>query len=72
MGVLWEGTLWKRKIKELMTLNWKVRVTHVYPKANKCSDVYTNLDSEGDSGATYLENPPSRMFVLLSDDCSGV
>jgi len=56
-----------------MTLNWKVRVTHVYRKANKCSDIYTNLDSEGDPGATYLENPPSRMFCfILSDDCSGV
>jgi hypothetical protein len=70
-GSIMGSTLMKR-IRSLLYGPWEIRIIHVFRKANRCTDILANMDSECLSGIEFFASPPSRVMQIVEDDVRGV
>jgi len=62
-----------KRIRQLLSLSWTVKITHTWREGNKSADWLANFSISMDSLDFHiLENPPSELQSLLFDDISGV
>jgi len=61
-----------KRIQQLLSLSWTVKITHTWREGNKSTDWLANFSISMDSLDFHiLENPPSEFQSLLFDDFSG-
>jgi ribonuclease HI len=57
-----------KKIRDLLKLNWEVRIRHIFREGNRCADVLANLGCNPDVVWTSYQEAPSDLLQILSDD----
>lgn len=61
-----------RRIKDLLKLDWSVRISHVYCETNRYVDVLANLGCEGYLHGELFDRPLGQVAQVLHDDARGV
>ncbi|PNY17996.1 ribonuclease H [Trifolium pratense] len=73
---LYEGSAkaWSiiRRIKQLLDLNWNVRISHTCREANRCADVLANMWCIAQHGLHVFDIPPPKVVSVLDNDLRGV
>lgn len=60
------------RIRQLLELDQRVNITHVYRKANMVADGLPALGCEATDGLHFVEHPPASLLQLLHSDYIGV
>ncbi|GAU36544.1 hypothetical protein TSUD_277500 [Trifolium subterraneum] len=66
------GWMLFKKIKQLLTLNWEVRIIHVYREANSCADIMAGQGCSLQGDEEIYSNPPTVVLQCVSNDARGV
>jgi ribonuclease HI len=61
-----------QKIRDLLKLNWEVRIRHIFREGNRCADALANMGCKQDVGWKTYQEAPSELFQVLADDFRGV
>ncbi|PNY06182.1 ribonuclease H [Trifolium pratense] len=65
------GRILLNRIRQLMNMDWNVRISHVYREANKVADAIAALGCTT-QGFSYFNTPPANLERLCLDDVMGV
>jgi hypothetical protein len=65
------GRILLNRIRQLMNMDWNVRISHIYREANKVADAIALLRCSI-QGFSYFETPPASLKRLCLDDVMGV
>lgn len=63
--------LLSKAVRQLLALDWVVKVTHAYKEANKLADWLAGEGRHMPLGSHILDSPPNGCLSLLLNDCSG-
>jgi hypothetical protein len=55
-------------IKDLLQLDWEVRISHSLREGNYSADFLAKLGSANDDKLTFWESPPAEMESILQAD----
>jgi ribonuclease HI len=61
-----------RRIRQLLVLDWEVRIQHSYREANKCADMLANIGCDSGGPLIYYESCPTPLSFLFAADLVGV
>jgi hypothetical protein len=61
-----------KKIRDLLKLNWEVRIRHIFWEGNRCADVLANLGCNPNVAWTSYQEAPPDLLQVLADDFRGV
>jgi ribonuclease HI len=66
------GCALMKRIRDLLTGSWDVKIMHVFREANRCADMLANKGSEGNHEIEFFDHPPSWGRQIVDDDFRGV
>jgi hypothetical protein len=66
------GCAFMKRIRDLLTGSWDVKIIHVSREANRCADMLANKGSEGNYEIEFFDHPPSWVRQIIDDDFRGV
>jgi ribonuclease HI len=61
-----------KKIRSLLSLDWSVKICHIYREANRCADMLANMGCVHNHGTLSYHQPPTDLMQVLDDDIRGV
>ena len=61
-----------QKIRQLLELDWEVKVCHTYREANFCVDALAAMACRNGSKMIIYEQPPAHISSLLFADFVGI
>ncbi|KAL9417260.1 hypothetical protein AB3S75_040274 [Citrus x aurantiifolia] len=59
-------------IRELISRNWQVVITHIYREANSAADFMANMAHTYPQGLHLFSSPPVGIFSIIVQDLFGV
>jgi ribonuclease HI len=61
-----------REIRQLLALDWEIRICHIYREANACADALANMGCDQGLGLRVYEQCPASLSSLLLMDVMGI
>jgi ribonuclease HI len=61
-----------QRIRQLLQMEWEVKVQHSYREANNCADALANMGCRMGHGMMFYESCPTQISHLLAADQAGI
>lgn len=59
-------------IRDLLSRNWQISISHIYREANSAADFMANMAHSAPLGLHVYSNPPVGIYSIMSQDLFGV
>jgi hypothetical protein len=61
-----------QQIRQLLELDWEIRIQHSYREANKCADMLANILCDSGGPLIYYDFCLTPLSILFAADLAGV